>query len=100
MKKEINKLIEFLKIEKLPAKEREEILEKAEKRLNQVLINVIVENISDEDAIKIKKAMDGSDLRNIEEITAEITSKVPGLANKIEIAITEEMARFRTALNG
>ncbi|SRR3989338_3223653 len=100
MKKEINKLIEFLKIEKLPAKEQEEILEKAEKRLNQVLINVIVENISDEDAIEIKKAMGGDDLSNIEEAAARVTSKVPGLANKIEIAITEEMARLRTALNG
>ena len=92
-----NQLSEALGLENLPEAERTEILAKVDRRLEEVLIAVLVANISDEDALKIQKALreEGADL---EEIVAQIASRVPGLAIKIENAIEEEIMRLRVVL--
>ncbi|MBI2023910.1 hypothetical protein HYT00_00740 [Candidatus Giovannonibacteria bacterium] len=96
MPRNLNKLAEALNLEKLPENDREEILKKVDERLNEVLISVLVSNISDEDAVKIQNALhEGVDL---EETVAQIAVRVPGLADKIEHAISEEILRLRTVL--
>ncbi len=97
MPKKKNELEKALGLENLPEGEREEILAKVNKRLEEVLIGVLVANISDEDAEKIQKALheEGADL---EEIVAEISAGVPNLASKIERAVEEEIMRLKVVL--
>lgn len=92
-----NKLAEALNLEKIPESDREAILKKVDERLNEVLIAVLVSNISDEEASKIQNALHEG--RDIEETVAEISRKIPGLADKIERAISEEILRLRKVLN-
>ena len=97
MSRSKNELSKALGLENLPEEEREEILAKVNKRLEEVLIGVLVANISDDDAQKIQKALheEGADL---EEVVAEISAGVPNLALKIERAVEEEISRLKAVL--
>ena len=92
-----DKLTKALSLQNLPAGEREEILKKVDERLNTVLIGVLVANITDEDAIKIQNALH-NEKTDLEEIVAEISMRIPGLAAKIEMAIEEEIVRLKEVL--
>lgn len=89
-------LIEALGIMDLPAAEQKEILEKVDKRLEDVLLRVVVENLSDEEAKKAREVLSAG--VNIEDEIAEITAGVPGLAEKMERAVAEEIDRLRKVL--
>ncbi len=91
-----NQLIEALNLEKLSESDREEILAKVDKRLEEVLAAVLVANISDEEAKKIHDVM--KEKGDLEEVVAQIASRVPGLSVKIEQAITREILIIKTAL--
>lgn len=89
-------LIEALGIINLPPAEQKEILEKVDKRLEDVILRVVAENLSDEDAKKAREILSaGVDIEN--EI-AEITAGVPGLAEKMERAVAEEIDRLKKVL--
>lgn len=92
-----DELAKALNLENLPEGERAEILTRVNKRLEEVLIGVLVANITDEEAEKIQKALheEGADL---EEVVAEISAGVPNLASKIERAIEEEILRLSLVL--
>ena len=90
------KLIEALNLKNVPEAERDEILKKVNERLNSVLISVLISNIFEEEAARIHKAMEGEG--DLEEIVAEISARIPGLADKIERGITEEIMRLREVL--
>ncbi|OGF52156.1 hypothetical protein A3I27_04065 [Candidatus Giovannonibacteria bacterium RIFCSPLOWO2_02_FULL_43_11b] len=92
-----NDLAKALNLENLTEGERAEILAKVDKRLEEVLIAVLVANITDDDAQKIQKALheEGADL---EEVVAEISARIPNLATKIERAVEEEIMRLRAVL--
>ena len=92
-----NDLAKALNLENLPEGEREEILAKVNKRLEEVLIGVLIANISDDDAQKIQKALHEQNT-DLEEVVAEISAGVPNLASKIERAIEEEIMRLRAVL--
>ena len=92
-----NDLAKALNLENLPEGEREEILAKVNKRLEEVLIGVLIANISDDDAQKIQKALHEQNT-DLEEVVAEISAGVPNLAAKIERAIEEEILRLRAVL--
>ena len=92
-----NGLAKALNLENLPEAEREEILAKVNKRLEEVLIGVLVANISDEDAGTIQKALHEQNT-DLEEVVAEISAGVPNLAVKIERAVEEEVIRLRAVL--
>ncbi|OGF95547.1 hypothetical protein A2Y47_00760 [Candidatus Giovannonibacteria bacterium RIFCSPLOWO2_12_43_8] len=92
-----NDLAKALNLENLPEGEREEILAKVNKRLEEVLIGVLIANISDDDAQKIQKALHEQNT-DLEEVVAEISAGVPNLAAKIERAIEEEIMRLRAVL--
>src|SRR3989338_2352364 len=92
-----NELSKALGLENLPEGERREILAKVNKRLEEVLIGVLVANISDEDAQKIQKALHEQNT-DLEEIVAEISASIPNLASKIERAIEEEISRLKAVL--
>lgn len=92
-----NELAKALNLENLPEAEKAEILARVNKRLEEVLIGVLVANISDEDAEKIQKALH-EESADLEEVVAEISAGVPNLAAKIERAIEEEIMRLRAVL--
>lgn len=96
MIKDLQNLIRALGIEKLPPQEREEILAKVDVRLENVLLRVILENVSDEEAKKLRIILERGE--NIEEKVAEITSRVPMLAQKMEAAVAEEIGRLKKVL--
>ena len=85
-------LIKTLGIEKLPAEEQREILAKVDERLEDVLLRVILESVSDEEAKELRLVLEKGE--NIEEKVAEITSRVPMLAQKMEAAVAEEIDRL------
>ena len=91
-----DKLAQALNIGNLPAPDREEILKKVDERLNKVLIGVLVSNITEEDAGKIMSEMNGGG--DLEEAVAQISARIPGLAGKIERAISEEILRLKAVL--
>lgn len=86
-------LIKTLGIEKLSQKEQEEILAKVDGRLEDVLLRVILESVSDEEAKELRFILEKGG--NIEERVTEITSYVPMLAQKMEIAVAEEIRRLK-----
>lgn len=89
-------LIEALGIVNLPPAEQKEILEKAEKRLEDVLLRVLVENLSEEEAKNMREILaEGTDM---EERIAEISVGVPMLAEKIERSVAEEIDRLKKVL--
>lgn len=89
-------LIKALGITDLPPAEQKEILEKVDKRLEDVVLRVVVENLTDEEVKKAREVLaSGIDIEN--EI-AEITAGVPMLAEKMERAVAEEIDRMRKVL--
>lgn len=89
-------LIEALGIVDLPPAEQKEILEKVDKRLEDVLLRVVAENLSDEEAKKAREILSAG--VNIEDEIAEITAGVPMLAEKMERAVAEEIDRLKKVL--
>ncbi len=85
-------LIEALGIMDLPPAEQKEILEKVEKRLEDVMLRVLVENLSEEETKRAREILArGID---IEDEIAEIAAGVPSLAEKVERAVAEEIERI------
>ncbi len=93
---DLNSLIKTLGIEKLPPQEQEEILAKVDERLEAVLLRVILESVSDEEAKELRLILERGE--NIEEKVAEITSRVPMLAQKMEAAVAEEIDRLKKVI--
>lgn len=96
MTNDLKNLIETLGIEKLPAQEQEEILAKVDVRLEEVLIRIILESVSDEEAKELRLILEKGE--NIEEKIAEVTSRVPMLAQKMEAAVAEEIDRLKKVI--
>lgn len=89
-------MIQALGLEKLPESEQKEILEKVDRRLEDVVLRVVVENLSDEEAKKVREILAGG--KKIEDELTKITAGVPALAEKIERAVAEEIDRLRKVL--
>lgn len=92
----LNNLIKTLGIENLSPQEQEDILVKVDERLEQVLLRVILESVSDEEAKELRLILEKGE--NIEEKVAEITSRVPLLAQKMEVAVAEEIDRLKKVI--
>lgn len=91
-------LKEILGIEKLGTEEQTRILEMTEKRLNDVLLNTIIDNLSNEQAEEIRKII--ADENDVEERISAVTARVPMLARKIDIAIQKEILALRSVIAG
>lgn len=92
MKPDLKNLIKTLGIEKLPQDEQEKLLEKINQRLEEVVLGVVIESLSEDEAKKMRGVISGG---NVEEEVTKITSKLPMLAEKIEYAITRELERLQ-----
>lgn len=93
---DLKDLIKTLGIENLSSPEQEEILAKVDERLEDVLLRVILENASDEEAKELRLILEKGE--NIEEKVAGITARVPMLAEKMEMAVVEEMGRLKKVI--
>ncbi len=89
-------LAKALGIENLSLEAKTEILNKVDKRLDEVLLRVLVENLSEEEAKNLRGVIAKDE--NIEDKVAEITSRIPMFSEKIEHAIAEEIATIRKVL--
>jgi hypothetical protein len=96
MTNEAKNLIKTFGIENLSSQEQEEILAKVDERLEDVLLRVILESVSDEEAKELRLILEKGE--NIEEKVAEITSRVPMLAQKMEAAVAEEIGRLKKVI--
>lgn len=90
-------MIDALEISRLPAQEQEEILAKVDKRLEDVVIRILIENLSDEEAKRMREILEKGD--NIENEIAQITAGVPALAEKIENEVALEIDRLKKVLS-
>ena len=91
-------LIEALGIASLPETEQAAILQKIDRRLEEVVMRVLVENLSDDEAREMQDVLkQGSDL---EDAIAKLALGVPRLAEKIEFAVGQEIEKLRTVLKG
>lgn len=91
-------LIEALGIASLPEADRAEILEKIERRLEDVLTRVFVENLSEEEAKEAREIL--KEEKDIEDAMTEIAADIPRLAEKMEFAVAKEIERLRVVLKG
>lgn len=89
-------LIQALGIEKLAEEEQKEILEKVDRRLEDVLLRTVVENLTEDETKKFREIL--REGKNLDEEVALISSGVPQLAEKIERAIAEEIDRLKRVL--
>jgi len=90
-------MIDALEISHLPTQEQEEILAKVDKRLEDVVIRILIENLSDEEAKRMREILEKGD--NIENEIAQITAGVPALAEKIENEVALEIDRLKKVLS-
>ncbi len=91
-------LIQTLGIGSLPEAEQRAILEKVDRRLEQVVMRVLVENCSDDEARDMQDILKQE--KNLEDAIAEIALGVPRLAEKIEFAVAQEIGKLQTVLKG
>lgn len=95
--KDMTELKIALGIENLPEADQEEILAKADKRLEDVVLRVLIENLSDDEARRMREILGKGD--NIENEVAQITAGVPALAERIENAVALEIDRLKKVLS-
>lgn len=91
-------LIETLVIGSLPEADQAAILEKVERRLEEVIMRVLVENLSDDEVKEVRDIL--KEEKDIEGKMTEIAAGIPRLAEKMEDAVTDEIERLRTVLKG
>lgn len=96
MMKQNSALVETLNIALLPETEQAAILEKVERRLEEVILRVLVENLSGDEVKEVRDIL--KEGKDIEEKMTEIAAGVPRLAEKMEDAVTDEIERLRTVL--
>jgi hypothetical protein len=80
----------------MSSEQKAEISGLVEKRLNEVVLRVVLGELSSEEFQAFKTAMASP---NPEEEIAKVTALVPGLAEKIEAMINTEMALMRAAMS-
>ena len=98
MIKQDSTLIRTLGIDSLSEAEQTAILEKVERRLEEVITRVLVENLSTDEVKEAREILKEGE--NIEEKMTEIAAGIPRLAEKMEDAVTDEIERLRTVLKG
>lgn len=89
-------LMDALGIASLPEAEQAAILEKVNRRLEDVMMRVLVENLSENEVKEMRDILKKGE--GIEDRVAKIASGVPRLAEKVEYAVTEEIDRLRAVL--
>ena len=98
MVNDTSKLIQALGIEHASLEEQAGIIEKVDKRLQEVVVKTLVENLSEQEAKKMRKLLAETDM-SIEDEVAKIAATIPRLAEKIERAVAEEIGRLRAVLS-
>lgn len=91
------KLIQALGIERASPEEQQDIMEKVDKRLQAVVVETLVKNLSENDAKKLREML-ADPGATVEEEVAKMAAYVPSLAEKIERAVEEEIGRLRAVL--
>lgn len=82
------KIFKDLNLEDLPEDKKTEFLEKLSDHINNTLINVIIENLSEEQLEQAEEEIKKSD-RPKEEIFIEMAKSIPGLGEKINKALDD-----------
>lgn len=94
----LKSLTESLGISHLPPDAQAEILNKVDKRLEAVLLRVLIENLSEEETSALREIIGEGD-ENVMERVAALTARIPQLAEKIENAVAEEIGKLRAVLS-
>lgn len=90
-------LAEALGIAHLAADDQAEILDKVNKRLEEVLLRVLIENLSEEEAASLREIVENDE--DVMERVAMLAVRIPRLAEKIENAVAEEIGKLRAVLS-
>ncbi|MBI1974956.1 MAG: hypothetical protein HYS57_01190 [Parcubacteria group bacterium] len=92
----IQSLTQALGIQNAPTETQEKILAMAQKRLEEVVLKVLVANVPNEKVADVREwVATGAD---IERKVAELTLKIPGLAAKLDDAVAREIECMKDAL--
>ena len=83
-------------IDNLPKAEQDEILAKVNRRLEEVVLRVFAQNLSESEVKKVAETLKKGE--DIGEKIALISADIPLLAQKLEAAIGEEIERLKTVL--
>ena len=90
-------LIEALGIGGLESGKQAEVLAMANNRLEEVLLDTVVDNFSEEQVADFKSVLEED--KNLEDKIAAITANVPLLADRIKFAIQKEILTLRAVLS-
>ncbi len=92
-----SKLIQALGIGQASPEEQQDIIEKVDKRLQEVVMETLVGNLSEADVKKLREMLARPEA-TLEGEVAKMAAYIPGLAEKIEKALQEEIGRLRAVL--
>ena len=90
-------LIEALGIGGLESGKQAEVLAMANNRLEEVLLDTVVDNFSEKQVADFKSVLEED--KNLEDKIAAITANVPLLADRIKFAIQKEILTLRAVLS-
>lgn len=92
----LNQILNDLNVKGLDDREKQEVANQLIEHFNRLIMETIVANLNDQQIAEFNQALDESDDKMQEKITA-ITAQVPGLAKKIETAVENEVALLKAA---
>lgn len=95
-KQDIDALLNEIGVKDLPESEKAEVIAKMLEHFDKLILETVVENLSDEQIGEFNQALDLASPGMEQEIIA-ITARVPGLAQKIEAAVRQEIIVLKSA---
>jgi hypothetical protein len=86
-----------LGLNNLSPEEKQEVQTEMMKHFNDIILQTVVDNLSDSQIAEFQEALQETDAALMQEKIADITSRVPGLNSKIELAVQQELAHLKSA---
>jgi hypothetical protein len=94
---DVDALFVELGLTSLSEEEKLDSMEDLIEHFNQIIIETVIINLNDNQLKEFRAAMDEEDEYSVQEKIIDITSRVPGLAEKIEQAVEHELTVLKAA---
>ena len=93
----LDPLFKELGLEKLAPEERKEVEERMTNHFTKVILETVIISLSEEQAKEFKATIEESG-EDLEARIVAITARIPGLAQKIDTAVKDEILVLKTAM--
>ncbi len=97
IEKNINEIFKDLGLGDLSDEKKEELKEKIVDKLDRAILEATLDSLNDKQLDEFEEALE--DEENTEALIAELTSNIPGLANRIDMALRSEWELIKKAIS-